>query len=105
MALEPDSVHDRTVAGEGVGASGLRITPFEALVITIDKQHSELPRAPADQAVEGFEHALDREAAGAGVGADSDRRRIRRGILDQRGHERERQIVEGLIAHVLEYLE
>src|SRR6266436_192755 len=105
LALEPDSIHVRTVAGEGVGASGFRITPFEALVITIHKQHSELPRAPANQAVEGFEHALDREAAGSGVGTDRNRRRIRRSALDQRGDQRERQIVEGLIAHVLEYLE
>src|ERR1700757_2762470 len=45
LALEPDSIHDRAVAGEGVGASGLRIAPFETLVITIDKQCLELPGA------------------------------------------------------------
>src|SRR5438132_4982867 len=84
LALEPDSIHDRTVAGERMGTSGFRITPFEALVITINKQHPELPGAPAD---EGVEHALDRETAGAGIGADRDRRRIRRGVLDQRGDE------------------
>src|SRR6202011_1526317 len=76
LPLEPDSIHDRTVAGERMGTSGFRITPFEALVITINKQHPELPGAPADQGVEGVEHALDRETAGAGIGADRDCRRI-----------------------------
>ena len=105
LALEPDSVHDRAVAGEGVGASCLCIAPFEPLVITVDKQHPELSHPPADDGVEGFEHALDGEAAGAGIGADRDCRRIRRDIIDQRRDERERQVVEGLIAHILEDLE
>jgi hypothetical protein len=84
-----------------MGSSGLRIAPFEALVITIDKQHRELAGASAYDAFESLEHALDREAAGAGVGTDRNRRRISRRILDQGGDERERQIVERFIAYVL----
>jgi hypothetical protein len=105
LALEPDSIYDRTVAGQGVGVSAFRITRFEALVITIDKQHPELPCARAHDAVEGFEHALDRETAGASISPDHYPRCIRCGILDPRGDERERQVVASFIAHVLEYFE
>ncbi len=105
MAFEADAVHDRTVAGEGMGSSGLRIAPFERFVITVDEHHPELARPVARQIVEIVEQVVHRKAAGARIGADRDCRSIRGRRVDQGGDERHRQIVERLISHVLKGLE
>ena len=43
--------------------------------------------------------------SGAQVGADGNRARIGCDALDQSGYERERQVVEGFVAHIFERLQ
>ncbi len=105
LALTADAVHDRPVSGQRMGPPRLDITPFEPLVVTVDEQHPQRPPGAGDHVGEGFEHRVGGKAAGSRVGADRDRRAIRRSALDQRRHQRGRQIVERLVTHVLEELE
>src|SRR5205085_1892399 len=104
-AFEPNTVRYGSVAGEGVGPAALGIAPLQRFVITIDKQHLELAAGPADDRVEGFEHALDHKTPGAQIGADGNRACIGGNAFDQSGYERERQVVEGFIAHILKRLQ
>src|ERR1700736_5076980 len=104
-AFEPNTVRYGSVAGEGVGPTALGIAPLQRFVITIDKQHLEFAAGPADNHIERFEHALDSKAASAQIDADGNRPRVGGNALDQSGGERERQVVEGFVAHIFECLQ
>src|SRR5579862_618838 len=80
------------------------VAALKPLVVAIEKNDAQIEIVLFRQSVERFDQRRDREIAGAYVDANG-QRQMRRRRHDQVRQQRERKIVDRLVAHILESLE
>src|SRR5579883_1177240 len=104
LPLEIDAVAHRPIARQRMAAPRLRVTANEALILAIEKDDSEIEIVIGDELVERRQKRADAEIARADIDADGERRPLRR-RHEQVRQQRERQIVDRFVTHILERLE
>ncbi len=105
LALHGDAVGHRAVERERVAPARLRIPAQQRLVGAIEEQDEEIEVVAGAQRVDRGEERRRAEIARADVDADGQRAVARRAGLHQRRNQRRGQVVDGLVAHVLERVE
>src|SRR6185437_4537913 len=104
LALELDAVGQRPLPRQRMTAARLGVAALEPLVVAIEEDDVEIELALGGEAVECLNESRNREVARAHIDADGERQ-MGRGWRHQIGQKRQRQIVDRLIAHILECLE
>ena len=105
VALVPDAVDHRAVVGERVAAAGLGVPALQDLVVAVDEQDADIEVLAGCQRCDFGLEGVNREVAGAHVDVDG-QRLAPGGAGAQQGREQlERQIVDRLVAVILERLE
>ena len=99
------------IAGQGVAVTGFHVAAAQLVVVAVEKQDGDLDLAFGDQANQFLEERFDPEVAGADVDADGDEIRkagTAEASLDrshQAAQQRQRDVIHGLVAEVLQGLE
>src|SRR6185437_4010575 len=104
LALQANAVADRTLGRERMRAARLGVAPLETIVVAIEEDDAQIEALIVDQAVERRDQRRDGEVARTHIDAERERRLIGR-RHDEIGQERERQIIDRFVAHILESLE
>ena len=103
-ALLADAVGDRPVEGQRMAPARLGEAPLQHLVVAVEEEQADA-RAPARRfsRCDALQQGLGAEVAGAGVDADGDG--PRRSSPPASVEQSQRQIVDRLVAEILEGLE
>ena len=104
-ALVNDAVQDRPVLGQRMAPPRLGIPQPQHLVVAIEEQHVQGIAGLGPQRRHFLGERNDPEVARPHVDADGEPRARRRALAHQVTHQPERQVVDGLEAHVLHGLQ
>ena len=80
------------------------IAALQPVVIAIEKNNAQIEIVLFRETIERFDERWNREIARAHIDADG-KRQMRRRRHDQIGQQRERQVIDRFVAHVLEGFE